>query len=294
MDLCTVKEENNQSTKKGTFNPPLSTAYPVWSFSCRLLLDHYGWQGGYWIISGIILNGVVCGAIFRPLEASHVRRTKKDVELEEMPNRGTIMNKIIEEKKRMRTISTGSLDGSVITTTNALIKDPEKIKLIKNVQLARLDEENEEEAAGAARGQAKGPSTSKFIKQRMFTPQAGKDKGGLGLPKGGVIINKHLNIEHRPAAPLPPHVTEAEGDSCTRSLNLIPPATPPLNHHVMRTRANSESMKQRPRTRSSTVDDRALIIGKSSTGSKFNLTPEQQRAREVARPMYRWDLSCCC
>ena len=30
------------------------------------LLDLYGWKGSMWIIAGIILNGVVCGATFSP------------------------------------------------------------------------------------------------------------------------------------------------------------------------------------------------------------------------------------
>ena len=32
------------------------------------LLDLYGWKGSMWIIAGIILNGVVCGATFCPFE----------------------------------------------------------------------------------------------------------------------------------------------------------------------------------------------------------------------------------
>ena len=31
------------------------------------LIDHYGWKGAMWIIAGFILNGVVMGAVFRPL-----------------------------------------------------------------------------------------------------------------------------------------------------------------------------------------------------------------------------------
>ena len=31
------------------------------------LLDSFGWKGSMWIIAGIVLNGVVCGATFRPM-----------------------------------------------------------------------------------------------------------------------------------------------------------------------------------------------------------------------------------
>ena len=103
----------------------------------RYLLDNYGWQGSYVIISGIILNGIVCGAVFRPLEQNKPRRREKATEEPPMPpNR--IMQRIIEEKRRQRTISTGSLDGSVITSDNKLIKDP---KLLKKMYLEILEEE---------------------------------------------------------------------------------------------------------------------------------------------------------
>ena len=35
---------------------------------CEMLLNVYGWKGATWIIAGIALNGVVAGALFRPLE----------------------------------------------------------------------------------------------------------------------------------------------------------------------------------------------------------------------------------
>ena len=31
------------------------------------LLESFGWKGSMWIIAGIVLNGVVCGATFRPM-----------------------------------------------------------------------------------------------------------------------------------------------------------------------------------------------------------------------------------
>ena len=32
------------------------------------LLSEYGWRGTSWILAGIVFNGIVCGALFRPLE----------------------------------------------------------------------------------------------------------------------------------------------------------------------------------------------------------------------------------
>lgn len=40
----------------------------------RYLLTEYGLQGANWIIAGIILNGCVCGALFRPVEEAYVNK----------------------------------------------------------------------------------------------------------------------------------------------------------------------------------------------------------------------------
>ncbi len=41
---------------------------------CERLLTVYSWKGATWIIAGITLNGVVMGALFRPLELRKPRR----------------------------------------------------------------------------------------------------------------------------------------------------------------------------------------------------------------------------
>ena len=49
---------------------------------CEMLLNVYGWKGAIWIISGIALNGLVAGALFRPLEQPV---TKENKPLSEQP-----------------------------------------------------------------------------------------------------------------------------------------------------------------------------------------------------------------
>ena len=44
---------------------------------CRTLLDVYGWKGATWIIAGLVLNGAVCGALFRPLESTASRKKSR-------------------------------------------------------------------------------------------------------------------------------------------------------------------------------------------------------------------------
>ena len=31
------------------------------------LIEQYTWTGAMWILAGVVLNGVVCGAVFRPI-----------------------------------------------------------------------------------------------------------------------------------------------------------------------------------------------------------------------------------
>ena len=37
---------------------------------CELLIQTYAWKGALWILAGMTLNGVICGALFRPPETS--------------------------------------------------------------------------------------------------------------------------------------------------------------------------------------------------------------------------------
>lgn len=53
------------------------------------LLSVYSWKGATWIMSGLVLNGVVMGALFRPLEPARQRpppatTDKQDIELQDV------------------------------------------------------------------------------------------------------------------------------------------------------------------------------------------------------------------
>lgn len=96
------------------------------------LLKEYGWEGKNLIMAGIVLNCAVCGMTFLPLDRSFFKRNKRfknRVEIE----RGAIMKALIEDKKRQRTISNGSLDNCVITRDNRLIRlDPKLLECKRN------------------------------------------------------------------------------------------------------------------------------------------------------------------
>ena len=39
----------------------------LFGFLYRVSIEYYGWRGALMLLSGLMLNGVVCGTIFRPL-----------------------------------------------------------------------------------------------------------------------------------------------------------------------------------------------------------------------------------
>lgn len=49
----------------------------------RYLNDTYGWRGSLLILSGLMLNGIACGAVYRPLEARKTKKKKRATEVEE-------------------------------------------------------------------------------------------------------------------------------------------------------------------------------------------------------------------
>ena len=49
----------------------------VFGFLYRVCIDHYGWRGALLIFAGLMLNGVVCGALFRPFVGKAVENVCK-------------------------------------------------------------------------------------------------------------------------------------------------------------------------------------------------------------------------
>jgi len=86
----------------------------------------FGPKGANMIMGAVIFNGVACGMIYRPIEA-----TRRKVDAVHASDRGrgeanvprsAIFRRIVEEKRRRRTTSTGSLDGTVITKDNRVVR----------------------------------------------------------------------------------------------------------------------------------------------------------------------------
>ncbi len=44
---------------------------------CKFLIDEYGWQGAQWIVCAIVLNGLVLGAVYRPITFTDLERVRR-------------------------------------------------------------------------------------------------------------------------------------------------------------------------------------------------------------------------
>lgn len=100
------------------------------------LVNEYSWRGCNIIISGIILHGIIFGATFLPLR--HRSRgghrptgargggdSTAAAAAQQPPHRSIVMEEIIREKQRNRTLSESSVhDGAVITHDNCIVLRP--------------------------------------------------------------------------------------------------------------------------------------------------------------------------
>jgi len=86
---------------------------------CILMLH----KGANLIAGAIILNGIACGMVYRPLEATR-RKVDMAADRDRKTNvpRSVIFRRIMEDKRRRRTTSTGSLDGTMITGDNRVVR----------------------------------------------------------------------------------------------------------------------------------------------------------------------------
>lgn len=96
-------------------------------------------KGANLIISGAIFQGVACGLIYRPLKSPKSRQNAAAAVERMRRPRSAILRNTLEEKRRRRTTSTGSLDGTMITKDNYVVKLEMSDSVSNNLQIIRED-----------------------------------------------------------------------------------------------------------------------------------------------------------
>ena len=221
----------------------------------RFLLTQYGWKGANLIIAAIILNGIALGAIFRPLKSpSNITLDKKNQELNRQNKRSKeqnlqpsfIIQKIVEEKKRQRTMSTGSLDGTYITEDNKLIRDTDIVKIleIKDCRLTNVmeeDEENHNESVkivprGNVEGEKKGDTIALVnnVDRQCRSNLNWNNKNDI-RSRSSLPFLRPLRV----SKDKPPHIISKSSS----------PATPPVNRYLERIKGEDLG-PMRPRAKS--------------------------------------------
>jgi len=247
----------------------------------RYLLDTYQWKQSHIIISAFILNGIVCGAVFRPLEQNRLKKREKIPSDDPRIPPNIIMQKILDEKNRQRTISTGSLDGTYITVDNKLIKDP---RILKKMYLDYMEQEH-----------ARRSFSKSTLSVPMDIPNGTTGNGVAGSPLAGSPSASSFNGS-------PSHEVDMQIKlgSAPSSSSVQLPGLPPLNKKLERLRAESQanSLKQ-PRHRgvsecsNSSQVSQVWKLPDGTISSQVSLRAAsslRSLKKEVNRPMYRKDI----
>ena len=185
--------------------------------------------------------------------------------------RGIIMEKIIEEKKRQRTISEHTLDGAIITKNNEIIKDK---SLLKKVLLKPLAEETNNvpsEADESQKHTAKDQLIPKGVPNGSPLGPHGSPPSHLEVPDDGTPVRKisaPAGTHHQ--QPRNKHLDRVKGSGMSSGPILI---------------SSTTSLGKRKRTTSNASE----MWRRGDFGSRSNLEQEEFK-REIARPMYRQDI----
>ena len=239
------------------------------------LLARYGWRGANWIIAAIILNGVGCGALFRPLDTTGPKTSTV---------RGTLLERIRKERERRRTLSTGSLDGTLITRDNVFIKDRQLIRsILAPWENSRRTSSVSEDKTYPIHIPARRHSTKTFV-ACSNSPSNVQCSASLHTPSGSSLL-------HQPITVL--------GSGHFASMSNT--GTPPTNFHTQVTCQPLKESEQHHADSNKDAVASPLVQTQSRTTSSSTANNEaaaRQRAsrlrviakREAARPLYRQDI----
>lgn len=252
------------------------------------LLARYGWRGANWVIAAIILHGVAFGALFRPLKGKS-RGAKR------LNARETMLQKIQREKDRRRTVSTGSLDGALITRDNIFIRDPQVVRaILANHDGGAPPQENGRKASSVAEDktrqtfmQARRHSTKSAV---LYSHSPSHVQGSLPLhsPGGSSFL--------RPSSIVEGTVLGDDHSATASSASVVNIGTSPA-HFPTNPRLQTLKNSEQNRAISESEDDvshadqsRRQSTGSGTANGGSSTRPLVRRRRETSRPLYRQDI----
>lgn len=134
---------------------------------CTYLLNIYGWKNTMYILAGIVLNGVVCGSLMRPLEAPKPKPKRR-----KRPRTKNVIDRLKEQARiaRHRSESECSAYHACCNSTKNTTDVLERVMAAKLAREKRIREECDSESDfGSLMGT---PGTGRIvdIKRQMSSP----------------------------------------------------------------------------------------------------------------------------
>ena len=99
---------------------------------CKFLIDQYAWQGAQWIVSAIVLNGLVLGAVYRPLTFDDLERVRKKWRRKQIKLEAKRLNVEVEKVKDNKSKDSTSLNSQIMDESEQRAMLPKVHDLRKN------------------------------------------------------------------------------------------------------------------------------------------------------------------
>ncbi|XP_064650887.1 monocarboxylate transporter 12-like [Lineus longissimus] len=254
----------------------------------KFLLDVYDWKNALWIMSGIILNCLVFGALMRPLEAK--RPSKK-------PRQKTLIDRM-KEKNRKR-------QESEVMEATAILDKLQEAKLARQRQLHEDSESEASIAMHSTRIDQDGDidprviasiSRQNSIAQRQMSLQSGDSENSPGSTLPRIVIENEEGDEVNAATELEP--LNKEDNDVPKGKRMRTYSTPPATGNSLLPTNGQSNGYDHPRSMiksEGNINQRQNAIMKFGSEVWSNMVRRKAPSQEIkkedyAKPMYRRDI----
>ena len=101
---------------------------------CKFLIDEYAWQGAQWIVSAIVLNGLVLGAVYRPLTFDDLERVRRKWRKKQIKLEARRFNVNVEQIKDNKSEESVSLNSQNIDETDSISEERSMLPRVHQLQ----------------------------------------------------------------------------------------------------------------------------------------------------------------